>query len=841
MKQKIEILAPAGSYEGMKAAINAGCDAVYIGGSSFGARAYANNLDEEILLRAIDETHIRGKNLYLTVNTLVKEQEMIDQLHQFLDKFYLQGLDAVIVQDVGVMHFIHRHFPLLPIHASTQTTITMAQGANLLTELGVTRLVTARELSLTEIKLISEQTDLEIETFVHGALCYCYSGQCLMSSLIGGRSGNRGRCAQPCRMAYEFYSGDKKISAPEQKYLLSPKDICTVEMIPEMVEAGINSFKIEGRMKRPEYAAAVSSVYRKYLDLYTEVGKEGFKKFIKDEKNEYIQDITMLQDIYNRGGFSGGYLKTHNSKNMMSLYRPNHSGVYIGDVSEVKGSQVVITLREGINAQDILEIRNSEESGYEFTVKDAIKAGNKLRTNVGHAKITVGLKVYRTKNNLLLDHLEEQYGKTDKKLPVEAVLIAKVDAPLTLTLRYQGCEVTATHEIVQMAMKQPMTEEKLSSQISKTGDTMYYMKNLTIEADQNIFVPVAWLNEVRREALLQLSDAVAGKYHRSVENPVKSMNEKDTFTNTLQDNRTISDKDSLMDMDKKTHRVYQDMKPRELPGICVCVQTQEQFQVALKFPEVTAIYADEFIPAPEVLLTMAKQAKQADKGFYVVLPHILRETGTNLLQKHKLPLLDDNINGYVIKNFEEISFLTSLLEEKGIQKEIILNHNLYLFNREAKDFYRGLGINHFTAPVELNYKELKRLQITDCDMIVYGYLPVMVSAQCLFESTGGCNRCEGRDNRNSYLTDRFRKKFLIKTNCTSCYNTIYNSDRLSLLKQADEILSMHPYQIRLDFTVEQQEEMHGVLEAYIERFLYGRTTKFEMEEYTTGHFKRGVE
>ncbi len=247
MKKQVEILAPAGSYDGMRAAMNAGCDAVYIGGSSFGARAYADNPDTGVLLRAIDEAHIRGKKLYLTVNTLLKEDELAGQLYSFLEKYYLQGLDAVIVQDVGVLHFIHEHFPKLPIHASTQMTLTMAQGANLLKDYGVTRLVASRELSLKEIQILRENTKLEIEAFVHGALCYCYSGQCLMSSIIGGRSGNRGRCAQPCRMPYQLFLGDKKLSSDQEKYLLSPKDINMAALIPEFIEAGINSFKIEGR------------------------------------------------------------------------------------------------------------------------------------------------------------------------------------------------------------------------------------------------------------------------------------------------------------------------------------------------------------------------------------------------------------------------------------------------------------------------------------------------------------------------------------------------------------------------------------------------------------------
>ncbi|MEG0721978.1 MAG: peptidase U32 family protein, partial [Lachnospiraceae bacterium] len=262
MKKKIEILAPAGSYESLKAAVKAGADAVYIGGSCFGARAYADNLNEEKLLEAIDYVHLHDCKIYLTINTLLKEKEIEKQLYDYLLPYYRQGIDAVIVQDVGVLEFIKERFPDLPIHASTQMTITNVAGAKFLEEQGVERVVPARELNLTEIREIAEHTGLEVECFVHGALCYCYSGQCLFSSLVGGRSGNRGQCAQPCRLPYQV-EGEKNPS-----YLLSLKDICTLQMIPEMVKAGITSFKIEGRMKKPEYVAIVTAMYRKYLDLY---------------------------------------------------------------------------------------------------------------------------------------------------------------------------------------------------------------------------------------------------------------------------------------------------------------------------------------------------------------------------------------------------------------------------------------------------------------------------------------------------------------------------------------------------------------------------------------------
>jgi putative protease len=844
MKRQIEILAPAGSYDGMRAAMNAGCDAVYIGGTSFGARAYANNPETDTLLKAIDEAHIRGKKLYLTVNTLLKEKELEEMLHKYLEPYYLQGLDAVIVQDVGVMHYIHQYFPKLPIHASTQMTLTMAQGANLLRSYGVTRLVTSRELSLKEISEISKNTELEIETFVHGALCYCYSGQCLMSSVIGGRSGNRGRCAQPCRMPYQFYSEDKKISSGQEKYLLSPKDINTVAIIPELVEAGIDSFKIEGRMKRPEYAAAVSQIYRKYIDLYFELGKVDYQEYIKG--NDFTKDIIQLQDVFNRGGFSQGYAKTYNNKNMMSLERPNHSGVYIGEVTLIKGSQVSIKLSEAVNAQDVLEIRESEEAGYEFTVKSSLMKGEILTTNVGRRPfpkedeaskqesrykgknkdtksgrypaptIKVGDKVYRTKNNTLLAHLAAEYLDKDSKLGIRGNIRARIGEKLSLTVSYQNISVTAYNEEVQEALKQPMTKEKMLAPLIKTGDTFYYFEELEAEMDSNLFVPVAWLNEIRRDALRKLQEEVTLVYRRSQEKTANPEALKERIAPKLKYNSF---------------------------GVCVTVSKKEQFDTALEFENITSIYVQFDAFQPEELLYMAKRTRADKKNFYLMLPHICRLAVYQNLEKDITSLLEEEeISGFIVKNFEEIALLKTLLGNKGNPPEIILNHNMYVYNKEAKNFWNEMGITCFTAPVELNYTELKRLKVSDCDFIVFGYLPLMVSAQCLYESTKGCKKCQNTEQGQAgYLIDRMGKKFFVQTNCKGCYNTIYNGQCLSLLKNATEVIGLSPRNIRLDFTIETKEQMRQAVISFLTVYLDRRESELQFQNLTTGHFKRGVE
>ncbi|TAH75162.1 MAG: U32 family peptidase [Anaerolineaceae bacterium] len=870
--KKIEILAPAGSYESMRAAMNAGCDAVYMGGSRFGARAYANNPDEDTLLKAIEEAHLRNKKLYLTVNTLVKEEER-HSLYNYLEKYYLAGLDAVIVQDVGVMRFIHRHFPRLPIHASTQTTITMAEGANLLKSMGVTRLVTARELSFKEIKNISDNTDMEIETFVHGALCYCYSGQCLMSSMIGGRSGNRGRCAQPCRMPYQFFSEGRQMSSENEKYLLSPKDINTVALIPDLIEAGVSSFKIEGRMKSPEYAAGVSYIYRKYVDIYINEGKEGFYSYL--EKDEYKKDMLDLMDLYNRGAFSQGYGKTYNGKAMMSMIRPNHDGVPVGEVIESARGYADIRLSEDINGQDILEIRDRENQPvYEFTVKNDNPKDGILKTRVGaipykkqqrnhnnhnsskiasnSLDIRKGYAVYRTRNNSLLKQIGDKYIRTDAKHDIMGYLYAKQGERLQLTLSYNNRSVTAYHNLVEAAIKQPILKNKLRASIDKLGDTLYQFRELIIESDDNIFVPVSWLNEIRREAVTMLSEMVIGAYHRTkgdlgnegvIDETLTSIDNNDTYNNDIY-NDNIHNNDIYND-NLSNDNISRDIIIKNIIrsiNISVGVSTKDQFETALLYQDISSIYADYDGFSLEQLIDMSKVAANSDKVFFIMLPHICRLRVYEKLNKDIVTLLKhDEVQGFILKNFEEVGLLQEIFKSSGQDKEVRLNHNMYIFNQDAKMFWMEKGINQFTAPIELNEKELKDLGLQDCELMVYGYQPLMVSVQCLHASTKSCSKCQSASSRIDYLVDRIGKKFFVSTHCNSCYNIIYNGQRLSLLGQADKVIDLKPHGIRLDFTIETSKEVRAVLFAYTDVFSKGKEASLQFDNITAGHFKRGVE
>lgn len=323
MKKKVELLAPAGNYETMVGAFNAGADAVYLGGAKFGARAYADNFDREQVLDAISYAHLHDKRIYMTVNTLVKQKEF-GELYDFMLPFAQQGLDGVIVQDYGVMRFIRDEFPNVELHASTQQTVTGVYGAKLLKELGCCRVVPARELSLQEMKAIRTEADVEVEAFIHGAMCYCYSGACLFSSMVGGRSGNRGRCAQPCRLPYQLMGGRNS----GEVYPLSLKDMCTIGMIPELIDAGIDSFKIEGRMKKPEYAAGVTALYRKYIDMYYADPTAKIKAS--------SEDMEILRNLYQRTGISEGYYHKHNGKDMVTISSPAYNGTSDKVLEEVR-------------------------------------------------------------------------------------------------------------------------------------------------------------------------------------------------------------------------------------------------------------------------------------------------------------------------------------------------------------------------------------------------------------------------------------------------------------------------------------------------------------------------
>ena len=788
-KKRVEIVSPAGSYESFLAAIHAGADAVYAGGPKFGARAFADNFTEETLKQAIDYAHLHGRKVYLTVNTLLKDQE-IDTLHAYIEPFYLHGLDAVIVQDMGVLELIRHDFPDLEIHASTQMSSVNARSAQFLQSQGVTRVVPAREISMDEIQEIYQKTGMEIECFVHGALCYCYSGQCLLSSLIGGRSGNRGQCAQPCRLPYRVDHSSKK------EYVLSPKDICTLDLIPDLIEAGVYSFKIEGRMKRPEYVAAVTSIYRKYADLYLEKGKTNYRVEQADRE--------ALLDLYNRGGFSQGYYKERNGRDMIAISRPNHAGVPAVRVLSQKGRELTVETLTDLHKGDLLEL-NVQRENYSFGKE--ISKGTKTVILVPKKEhYQKGQTLNRIRNQKLITAMQEQYleGKTIEL--ISGYLHAEVGEPAMLTVWMGDVSATVyTEQSVQEAQKQPMEASRIEKQLCKTGTTEFLFEHLEIDLKGNVFLPMQQLNELRRQALEKLESEICRRFRRrlTVEPLFKSEDEE---------------------------------MRNEYPKISVLTESLEQLEGVLEYEEIERIYIDSNI-VPDLfddprLIPLCQKAAAHGTAVFLAMPHIFRADAAEKFEQNYELFLKIAQDGVLIRNSESFQFL----KEHRFDRTIILDHNLYVFNRYSRKFWNNNGVELFTAPMELNADELSMLGLEKGELVIYGRIPVMTSAQCIIKTTKGCTH----DPVTTMLTDRRGKRFPVKNHCGFCYNIVYNSSPLSLFDERDAWIKMHPKSIRIQFSTETRCEVTGILDAAYAVCTADAGQKFSGEDFTRGHFRRGI-
>lgn len=838
LRKKPEILAPAGSIESLKGAVAAGADAVYIGGSRFGARAYADNPEADTLLDAIDYVHSKNRRIYLTVNTLLKEKELTKELYPFLEKYYRAGVDAVIVQDVGVLHFLATHFPELPVHASTQMTLVSADGAKQLEDYPVTRIVPARELSLNELKELRRECSLELECFVHGALCYCYSGQCLFSSMLGGRSGNRGRCAQPCRMPYTVLEDTKKEA--EGIYALSPRDLCTLDMIPDLVGAGIDSFKIEGRMKRPEYTAGVTAAYRLLTDMYFEYGEEEFYRYLKKHPEVLSEQMERVSDLYNRGGFTKGYYVQYHGADMMSMQQPNHTGTKVGEVAAAGKGRVEIRLEKELNPQDVLEIRNNRDF-YEFTVGKSGMDEKKgwYQTNIRKGFFAeVGQPVFRTKNERLLSELKANYVERPVQLPVNAVFRAVPGEAAKLTVwlfahkksslvpgmdekELRRVSVIVTGDIVLVAENQPVTKEKIAAQLKKTGESDFFFEELDIVTEGAVFLPMGKIKELRRQAFEALNTEVLNGYRRSLSETVPK-EEK----NILVEESTHTTEHKLAGGQTG---LEESPVTLQQPELITLISTRQQCEAVLEQPEITTVYVD----IPEEVsgsLALCERIKKAGKKAVFVLPHIFRTKEKARFQPFMTELTKECLDGFLVRSLEELTFL----EENSLTSsfEIRLNYNLYTMQHEAKEFFREKGYRRFTVPVELNEEEIRSLLVEDSDFILYGRLPLMVSAQCVRENVLICTH--GKKTTGVVLKDRMGAEFPVRQVCSCCYNVIYNSACFSLLG-TDVMKDFAPAGWRLDFTFETPSEVKEILTAFLaDKPCPGNGS------FTKGHLKRGI-
>ena len=783
----IEVLAPAGSMECLKAAILNGADAVYLGGEMFGARAYAGNFNKEELLEAIDYVHLYGKRLFLTVNTLMKEEEL-PLLPGFLKQFYEQGLDAVIVQDLGAVSVIREHFPDLEIHASTQMTITGVYGARLAKKMGAKRVVPARELSLEEIKEIKDDTGLDMECFVHGALCYCYSGQCFMSSMLGGRSGNRGRCAGTCRLPF-YLDGAKNT---KNAYPLSLKDLCTIEHLPEILDHGVDSLKIEGRMKGPRYVGEVTRIYRKYVDLY--LSDKPYK--VEDE------DMKILMEVFNRGGFTGGYYKEYHGKDMMSMKRPDHQGLFVGKISKLMKGKISFTAREDIHKGDVLQIRISPEEKVELTSPSDFRSGSKVVLNGQKMKkLHEGMEIKRTLNHPMIERIDEGL-KQKKKENLKGKIIIQKDQCAKLILKDGEDHVEVIGPVIEEAQKNGAMPADIEKLLKKTGQTHYTFEELEVDLGENLFVPGSVLKKLRKEAFAQMDQAKILKYRRIYEEP----------------KRETENLDSQEEGGRKT---------------AVSLESFEHLDIICKNESVDKIYLS-WIELKGQLDPSAVTAKvkAAGKRCYIMLPQIARKRQMRELEQKKTILFSEDIDGLVIRNLEVLSWLI----DEGCQKELIADYMLYGYNQEAVKEYQRLypGKIRMTYPSELNKKEMMDLHLSDADLFLYGYQPLMVSAQCVKNNLCGC------DKTPSWLTlkDRYHADFFVHTSCSDCINEIYNGKPLWIGAEQEILKDLHPSVVRFHITREDSTQIKEILKA-VESIQKGERASL-MNEYTKGHLKRGV-
>ena len=699
-----ELLAPAGSLEILKGVIESGADAVYVGGSMFGARAYANNFTEEELLEAIDFAHLRGVKMYLTVNTLIKNSEF-SKLYDYLLPYYKRGLDAVIVQDIGVVKAIHEYFPSMEIHTSTQMTVTGADGVRFLSQFGVTRVVMAREVSLAEMKRIHEETGMELEAFVHGALCYSYSGQCLFSSILGGRSGNRGRCAQPCRLPYT-------VEGKKDEYILSLKDMCGIKALDKLHDAGVYSLKIEGRMKQLEYACGVVKYYRSYIDS---------KKPVSDA------DYDRIKALGNRCGFTDRYYFDHNGSDMVTYVKPNF-------------------------------VSNAAEPSPE-----------------------------------------------KRKLSIEGELVLREGEPGSLTVKRGDVTYKASIEPVSAALKAPLDKKAAIDRINKTGDTDFEFSHIKAQIGENVFVPNGALNKLRRDAISGLCDKLLKKYYRN--------------------DARYADMSRLTALPEHVVKsdAAHDEAINDYTTICSCM-TRAQLDTLIGYECFDVFYLDfDMYDRKTLIQQFADDVKcltKQNKKVYLMLPTIFRADSSDYFVSIAKELDKVSFEGFVVKNYEEL-YLT---ENLFTGKKVILDHNMYTFNDVSKSAFFEHGVSGDTVPLELNSREIMHRNNIGSQMIVYGYYPLMTTANCVHKNTKGCDKKQ----KLIYLKDRYNKSFAVCNNCKECYNTIYNSLPTMLIKNISKLKEAGIRSFRYSFTIESPKQIKAVMDD-------------KVAEYTNGHYKRGVE
>ena len=840
-RNKVELLAPAGNPKAFYGAVSAGADAVYLGGAKFGARAYAENFTEEELVACIRYGRLFGVKVYLTVNTLFKEQEL-EELSAYLKPLCEAGLKGVIVQDIGVLARIREAFPTLELHASTQMTLCTSYGAELLKAMGVSRIVPARELCLSELAEMKKRTGLEMETFIHGAMCYCYSGQCLFSSILGGRSGNRGRCAQPCRLPYKVKNMTKG-----QCYPLSLKDMCTIDHIPAFIESGIDSFKIEGRMKKPEYAAGVTAIYRKYIDHYYELraslGPEQASKTFQISR----EDREILSTLYVRSQLQDGYYFKRNGREMVSLTNPAYSGT---------DEELLEHIRR-VHLQD--RPRRELEVEAEFLTGMPAKVTLRHGEAVGEA---IGNSVQPARNQPVTEeNIRRQLGKMGES----PFAISEMQLQVSQNAFYPLKEINELRRQAIQALETAL--RKVEEQSDRTTHIFSYMNSSDYQ-------------KCEQESLLE-QNRPSGSICETKKRPDQSMrNVKISNSSVISifseelsafDAQAVNDQAADFRSDASQSAQF-NFVPSEQFGWVISVRTLDQLKAlegylskelseevseksSKKGSERTnrlllrRLYVDgdllfqenrECLMLCRKIINRTPQLSQWESAerpkLLAVLPYILR--GNDILYLEKLWNLTEqyDFDGFLVRSLDELGFVLKKEQESSRRTYLRTDAGVYVWNSEtAKQLFPltdGLCL-----PYELKASEQGRLlqgAESVCgriswEKIVYGRIPLMVTANCVQKTT---DRCTGKGDGLLWLEDRYHTEFPVLRTCSHCGNIIYNSVPLALF--GDENRCKNIDALRLDFTIETGQELIQILRTCLE----GNRLS---QAHTTGHEKRGVE
>ncbi len=788
--KKCELLSPVGDFDCLKAAIQNGADSVYLGASSFSARAFANNFNYDELKRAIEYAKLRNVEVHLALNTLIRNDELENAINLAITA-YNYGIDAIIVQDLGLAKYLIDNLKNLPIHASTQMTVHNLESINILEKLGFSRAVLSRELSLNEIEYITKNSNIEIEAFMHGALCISYSGQCLLSSAIGGRSGNRGRCAGPCRLPYELL--DSK-STLDKGYLLSCRDLCSLEFLPQLINCGITSFKIEGRMKSPEYVATVTRIYRKYMDLVL-----NNKDYKIDNK-----DLEDLLQSFNRGNFSTGHLSNSENRKLIYKEKPDNTGIYIGNVTKFNSSKghIKLKLTNSLAIGDKISVNSNKYNVSELMINNKnVKTANiNDFVEIGRMKgnISENDKIYKIESKELTDIALKSFNSENKKIKLSATLTVKENLPIELKITslgngfYKDLSVCNVSNIIpEPATNTPITKERLISQLNKTGNTEFEFTNININLDDNLYIPsISSLNELRRDSLSKLENLVLSKYINQVD--LVKLNLKHNNLNTHNKKVAVLLNTINLNFDysnlNKVDKLYIPLK----------------YFILEDYSSILKNLCDNF-------------------NVYIYMPTIIRKNYKNIIANKLDKILEKfKICGFVISHISQIEMT------KKYNLELIGNYTLNVFNNLSINELNNIGLSTITYSPELDKSFINFLDIPkNSELIVYGKLPVMTMNYC---PLGASNKCYAdckklcKSVEKFYLKDRLNFKFRIIPDNIETVTTMYNS-KITSISHLDFICS----NIRIDIIDESVEEINNIVKTALSG------NRLEGKDYTNGN------